>query len=301
MLVPLQPELGHLGQDLFRDPRVHQYGYPAYRSVGAGRAEQLGQLAADPFRGHHRQPGGHRGHRRPHVGFHGKAELRGEPRRAEHPQRVVVEGVFRPSRRAQHLGPQVTHAAEGVDKLQRRQPRRDGVDREVAPGQVRLQRPAVVHPGLARVRLVLIAAVGGDLADDVAPAHADRAELDPGLPDLVGPAGGDLAYLFRPRIGGQVVLDVRARAAEEDVPDHPADDGQVVAVVGEQAGQLGYRRHLTAQQVGSGAALVRGEVRGIRHAMRVGPAVANRKWTGTCGARRRGWRMRPRRRMRVSE
>ena len=270
MLVPLQPELGHLGQDLFRDPRIHKHGYSAHRPVGAGRAEQLGQLAADPFRRHHRQPAAIAVIAACTLGFHRKAELCGEPRGAEHPQRVVVERVFRPSRCAQHLGPQVTHAAERIDELQRRQQRRDGIDGEVAPGQVRLQGAAVGHPGLARVRLVLIAAVGGDLADDIAPAQAHGAELDPGLPDLVGPAGDDLADLFRPRIGGQVVLVIVHLAAQEDVPDHPADQGEFVAFGGEQGRQTGNRRRWPAQQGGSGTALVGGEVRGIRHGTRVG-------------------------------
>jgi len=85
MLVPLQPELGHLRQDQVRDPGVHQQGYAAHRPVGPGGADELGQLGADPFRRHHRQPAGHRGHRRPHLGHHGEPEFRGEPGRAEHP------------------------------------------------------------------------------------------------------------------------------------------------------------------------------------------------------------------------
>src|SRR5262249_58233623 len=113
-----------------------------------------------------------------------EAQLGGEPGRAEHPQRVVAERVLRPSWRAQHPGLQVTYAAERVDDLQRGQPRRDGVDREVPASQVRLQRPPVRHlRRLVGFWPVLLAAVCRDLADQTAPAKAHGAELDSGVPD----------------------------------------------------------------------------------------------------------------------
>ena len=117
MLVGLKPEPGNLREHLIGYPGVHQQRDPAHRA--AARCQQeLDELIPDPFRRHHRQPAGHRGHRRLYVGLHGKAELCGEPRGAEHPERVVVERVFGLPRRAQHPGPQVAHPPEQIDQLQ---------------------------------------------------------------------------------------------------------------------------------------------------------------------------------------
>ena len=72
------------------------------------------------------------------------------------------------------------------------------------------------------------------------------------------------------------------RAAQEDVPDHPADQGEFVALGGEQARQAGHRRRWLAQQGGSGTALGGGEVRGIRHGTRVGARGCQPEMDGTC-------------------
>ena len=69
-----------------------------------------------------------------------EAELDGEAHEAQHPQRIVAEGVGR--RRTQAAGLQVADPAERVDRLTAGERLGDRVDGEVSPGQVGLQRAA---------------------------------------------------------------------------------------------------------------------------------------------------------------
>ncbi len=264
VLIGFQPQPGHLGQDHIRHPGVHHQLDPADRVPGVRREQQLLQLIADPLRGHDRQPRGQLPHGRGHFRGHGEAELRGEPGRAHHPQRVVGEGLLGAPWRAQQLVPQVTQAAERVHEFQGRQPGRHRVHAEVPPPQVGLQGGAVLDPGrLARVGHVRLTAVGGDLEDRVAFTQPDRAELDPDLPDLVRPVPHDGQDLRRRRVGGQV--QVAVRPAEEHVPDRAADQGQLMPVAVEDAAQPGGRLGRLAQQGCGGIALTRADGRGIRH------------------------------------
>src|SRR5262249_58418178 len=110
----------------------------------------------------------------------------------------------------------------------------DGVDREVPAGEIRLQRPPVRHlRRLVGFWPVLLAAVCRDLADQTSLAKAHGAERDSGVPDRVGPAVGDLPHLTPPRVGGQIPVTVAS--AKENVPDRPADQGELVAFRGEPA------------------------------------------------------------------
>jgi hypothetical protein len=104
------------------------------------------------------------------------------------------------------------------------------------------------HIGLARGGPVLLAAVGGDLEDRAAFAQAHGAERDPDRPGRVGPAADDREDLCRCGVGGQV--EVGGPPAAKDVPDRTTDQGQLVAVLGEQAADVGDLRDALAQQRG---------------------------------------------------
>jgi len=265
MLIGLEPEPGNLGQYLIGHPGVHQQGDSSHRA--AARCEhELGEFVPDPFGRHYRQPGGESRHRLAHVGRHREIELCGEPGGAQYPQRVVGERILRPARRAQHLVPQVGQPPEWVGQFQRGQPGGHRVDGEVAPRQVVVQRSPVVHLGLARVMAVALAAVGGDLADGAALAQPHGAEVDPDLPYRVRPALGELEHLPGPGVRGQV--EVTVAAPEEDVPDGAADQGELVAVAGEQPREAGHGRRDFAQQGRRRPALFRGQVVGIWHGHR---------------------------------
>jgi hypothetical protein len=149
---------------------------------------------------------------------------------------------------AQHLVLQRVQAAERVDQLVAGQPGSHRVDGEVPPAQVLLQRPAVPDVGLAGLGTVLLAAVGGDLEHRPALAQAHGAEGDADRPGRVGPALDHGQDLFGAGIGGQV--EIARPLAAEDVADRAADQGQLVAVPGEQAADVGNLGNTLAQQRG---------------------------------------------------
>ena len=96
-------------------------------------------------------------------------EAGGEPGGAQHAQRVVAERDLGVERRAQAAGRQVAEPVEGVDQLHVGQPQRQGVDGEVAAGQVDVDVVAEGHLGLARVGHVDLGPVGRDLVDAASP------------------------------------------------------------------------------------------------------------------------------------
>ena len=70
-------------------------------------------------------------------------------------------------------------------------------------------------------------------------------------------------HLFRQRVGGQV--QVAVPTAEEHVPDRPADQGQLVPMLGEHLAELQRGRGRHAQQRRGGLLLARADGRGIWH------------------------------------
>ena len=266
VLVDLEPQSGDLGQHLAGHPGVHQQGYAPRRAVGARRQHELDELVLDPFRRHHGEPRGQFRHRLPCLRRDHEAQLGGEAGRAEHAQRIVIERVLRPARRTQHLVPDVTQAAERVHQVERGQARRHRIDREVTPGQVRLQRGSVLHARLARMRLVFLAAVGRDLDIPVTLAQADGAEVDSHLPDRVGPVRDDLEHLIRPRVGRQVEIGVLP--ADEHIAHGAADQGEFVTVAGKHAPERSQRGRCFVQQGSRRPALLEGQVVGVRHGHR---------------------------------
>ena len=67
-------------------------------------------------------------------------------------------------------------------------------------------------------------------------ADADRAELDAGVPQRVGPAAQHLLHLLGPGVGGEV--QIGAQPAEQRVAHTAADQVQLVAGVSEHRAQL---------------------------------------------------------------
>ena len=108
----------------------------------------------------------------------------------------------------------------------------DGVDGEVAAGEILVERSAVLDHGMAPVGAD-VAPEGGDLVHHVRPVdHADRAVLHP---DRRG-APEEPLHILRPRRGGEVEIGVRI--AEEGVPQRAADAPRFVARVLQHTGDL---------------------------------------------------------------
>ena len=122
---------------------------------------------------------------------------------------------------------------------------RDGVDREVAPGEVLLERHAVGHDRVAAIRDD-VAPEGGHLVDHPeAVEHAHRPVL---LPDRRGAAEQrrDLR-----RRGGRGEIIVRVGVAEQRVAERPAHAPGFVARFLQRASDL---EHLVRYRRGDGSA-----------------------------------------------
>jgi hypothetical protein len=221
VLVDLQPERGHLGQEMVGHAGLDQQVDALRRAIRPAGQQQLGQLDGDPLGRDNLQPGCQLGHRPADVGSGGEAQLGHEPGSAQHAQRVVAERVLSGTGSTQDFVAQVGEAAERVHQLVVWQPGGHRVDREIAPGQVVHQRGAVPDVRLARMPLVLLAAVGRDLEVHVALAQPDSAEGDPDRPGGICPVPGDLQHTLRRCVGGQVKVAVHP--AQEHVPDQSAD------------------------------------------------------------------------------
>ena len=242
VLVGLHPELRHLGQHLVGDLGLDQH-VDAERGVRG--QHQLGQFAGDPLDGHDLQATRLLGHRGAHLGHDREPQLGREPGRAQDAQRIVRERLLGGPGGTQHLLAQRVEAAIRIDELVSGQPGRHRVDGEIPPAQVLLERPAVPHVGPARGPLVMLAPVGGDLEDRIPLAQPDGAEGNPDRPRLVGPALDHLQHLLGRSVRGQV--EVAGPLAQEDIPDRPADQRELVAVAREQPADPGHAGHPLAQ------------------------------------------------------
>ena len=108
----------------------------------------------------------------------GEAQLRGEPHGAHHAQRIVREGDVGVARRADDALLEVGHPVERVDQFAERgvvQRPRHGVDREVAPPLVVLQRSGL-DLGFARIARIGLPAGSHELHLDASGADHRRAE-----------------------------------------------------------------------------------------------------------------------------
>ena len=92
VLVDGHPHAADLGQHHLAEPGLH-HQVDAGDRVGA--QHHLVQLGGHPFDGDAAELVGHPRHRLAHPRRHVETELRDEPRRPQHPQRVVAEGHLR--------------------------------------------------------------------------------------------------------------------------------------------------------------------------------------------------------------
>ncbi len=233
VLVDLQLHGRHLGQHVVGQPGLHQQLDAAARELAA---QQLGQLDLHPLRGDPGDFGGHVGHRFHHPVGGGEAELGDEAGGPQHPQRIVGEGVLRRGRGVQPTVYQVRHSAVQVDERPARQLDGHGVHREIAAHQVAFDGVAEGDVRIAAHAVVGVRTERGDLDRRAVPVRAERAELDPGVPDRLRPAGQQIADLLRTGVGGEV--QVRAQPPQQRVPHAAADQVQPVARRGEALGKL---------------------------------------------------------------
>ena len=211
--------------------------------AGSGiRAEQqLGQLGLDSLGRDAAQLVGHRGHRVGDLGRDLDAQRRDEPSGPQHPQRVVGERLTRRGWRAQLELDQIGQAAERIGE-----PRLAGhahrhrIDREVAAAQIGLERVAVDHLGMPAHPVVVIGAVGGDLAHHALYLSADRPELDPRGPTRRRQSVQDGQDLFRTGVGREV--QILGAALHQRIAHGAANQVQLMPGRGERGAELARRR-----------------------------------------------------------
>ena len=174
-----------LGKELVGEPGAREEPQARLR---VGRDEQLAELVADPLRAHDLEPVAVPRHRLDHLGVGLELERRGEPRRAQHPQRVVEERHLDRERRAQPAGGEVGETVERVDEVELRERERHRVDGEVAPREVGLDVVAEDDLGLAAVGVVHLGAERRDLEAQAVALRADGAEAPALEPQVLGPA-----------------------------------------------------------------------------------------------------------------
>ena len=116
VLVDLEPQRGQLGEHVVGETGVDEDLESAPRSA---RDHQLDQLVAYALGRHDRDALGHLLDRGARVRVEREPELRDEPRRPHHAQRIVVERLARGHRRAQRPPCEV---GEPVERVHERQP-----------------------------------------------------------------------------------------------------------------------------------------------------------------------------------
>ena len=172
VLVDLHPQRGQLGQD-----DVGQTGgdEQLQRRAGGVLQQRLRQLDLHPLGRDPGQLAGERRHGLDHLVVRRQAELGHEPDGAQHPQRVVGEGVDGGAGRPQPLGQQVAEPAERIgDRAVGTQRDRHRVDREVPAHQVVDEGVAPRDLGVARLPVVAVGPEGGDLHADAATPRRPR-------------------------------------------------------------------------------------------------------------------------------
>ena len=175
------------GRTTARSPVV---GHQSQPGRGPVRREQLPELRGDPLAGHVGGQRRVRANRLERRRLDRELEHGGEPDRADHPQRVLAEPRGRITDRPKDPRLDVGDASERIDDRRAGRapgaavPGRgrgapgDGVDREVAPGEVELDVVAELDPvGTPEVGVVVIGPEGRDLVDRVALADRHGPEL----------------------------------------------------------------------------------------------------------------------------
>lgn len=203
---------------------------------GFGALEQLVELGCDPLLGEGGDEIRGFGHARERALFDLKVELAGEADAAEDAERVFPEAGGRVADSADDAGGKVFPATVQVEKAVTERIFGEGVDGEVAAGEVFLDGGAEGDVGPARAAAVGVAAERGDLAPEALDADAEGAEA---LADG-GNGGAEPADEGLDGIGvgvGGVVLVVGVDA-DETVTQGAADEPELVAAGVEGAGEV---------------------------------------------------------------
>ena len=219
-----------------------------------GTQQHLVQFHCNPLHGDTPQLRSHRGHRLAHPISDPELQLRDEPRRPQHPQRVVSEGHRGRGRGVQHPllnRRQSTQRVQELPRSVRGDPDGHRVDREVAPQQVVLKAITETHLRIAGHLVIAVGAKGGDLQPLARLTHADGAVLDSGVPDRVGPGAHDLLHLVRSGIGSEV--EVGGQSAEDSVANAATHEIELMTRGGEQRADLAQQRGLALQFDGGGS------------------------------------------------
>ena len=232
-------EVVEFGEDQFQQPGEFQQ-FKTHR--GDGRKDDLVEFGGDAFA--RDDPDALR------VAADGlegllldrKAQLRSEPHGAHHAQGIVRKGDVGIARRADDALLEVGHPVERVDQLAERglvQRPRHGVDREIAPPLVVLQRSGL-DLGFARIARIGLPAGPHELHLDASGADHRRAERF---------EYRNLGFQFAPQRLGQRDaaahdhdVDVGRRSAQVVIAHVPSDDESPHALlVGEARNPAEYR------------------------------------------------------------
>nr|CRL56745.1 hypothetical protein CPGR_04069 [Mycolicibacterium fortuitum subsp. fortuitum DSM 46621 = ATCC 6841 = JCM 6387] len=227
------PHLADLRQHHFAQPGLHHQIDPGHR---VDAQQQLVQFCGDTLDGDALQLRGHFQQCLEHPRRHREAELRNEPGRAQHPQRIVAEGHLGRRGRVEHLGLYGRQTAQRIMEFGGAvggDTYRHGVDGEVPAHQVITEVVAELHGRIPGHLVIAVRPERGDLEavlDAAHPlAHTDGAELDAGLPQRVGPRAQNLQHLLRAGVGGEIQIAVLGQPAQQRVAHTAADQIQLVA------------------------------------------------------------------------
>ncbi len=183
----------HPGGDLRHHPlRQARIDHRVDRVDRELTADELVQLGADTFGGDAVDLSVHLGDGLPHARREPESELGDEADGTQHPQRIVAEGLLRCRRGGvDDTGQQRGHPVERIAEVLGAPPGTDThghrVDGEVAADEIVFEGLAEGDLRIAADLVVRVGAECGDLDLVVALADADRAELDPDIPERVRP------------------------------------------------------------------------------------------------------------------
>ncbi len=171
---------------------------------------------------------------------------------AEHPEPILGEALGRLADGADDPLLEVAEAAEGVDEGVGVEVEGDGVDGEVAAGQVLGDLGEVAYlVGAASVGVGALAPEGGHLVGVAVEEHGDGAVVDPGGDD----PGEEALHLLGERVGAHVVVSdlLAPEQVTDGAPHHPG----LLAGAAEPPAQLVDRRRDGGGDLGGGRDLHR--------------------------------------------
>ena len=235
----LEPHRVELGEELVGELGLAEQPQARGRILGQ---QQLRELVANPLGTDDLEPVTQLDDRRDQLRHRRDAELRHEPRRAQHAQRVVHERDLGGERGAQHERDEVGCTVERVDERGLGNGQCHRVHREVASREVGLDVVGVLDFGLAAVGPVRVGAVRGELEVTTALDRADRPERTALGPDGVRPREQQAFDRFGARAGGDVDVPALEVEVEEGIAHGAADEVRLVAVGREDLTELAHRR-----------------------------------------------------------